>query len=268
MDILTAALAKPVPGWLRRFVKQVGGAVARHGMLEDGDAVVLAVSGGKDSLGMALALALRTRWTLDRYRMTAVHVSYPPYPLSADAAGRLQTYFADLEIPLVFRTADLDEAQNPGSPSCYECARARRRVLFEEARRRDAPAVAFGHHRDDVVLTGLMNLVHHGRFASMEPVQSFFKGSHRAIRPLCDVPEATLRRVAAELPVPVASVSCPRRGTSERDRAGQVLRALTAVDRRARENVYRALATTWEADAGSPAGDDPDAQSQPGPAAP
>ena len=126
----------------------------------------------------------------------------------------------------------------------------RRRILFEEARRIGAQAVAFGHHRDDVVLTGLMNLVHHGRFASMQPVQSFFGDTRRAIRPLCDVPEATLRRAATELPVPVASMQCPHHGTSARDQARPILRALTSIDRRARENVYRALAAGWESGEG------------------
>jgi tRNA 2-thiocytidine biosynthesis protein TtcA len=219
-------------------------------MLRDGDSVILAVSGGKDSLGMALALTLRTRWTLDRYRMIAVHVDSPGYPLPADAVRRLEEFFSSLEIPLVMRTARPSAVGDGGVPSCYECARARRRILFEEAERTGARAVAFGHHRDDMVLTGLMNLVHHGRFASMEPVQQFFGGKLRAIRPLCDVPEATLRRAAAQLPMPVASVPCPHRGTSERDRARPILRALTSIDRRAREHVYQALAATWNPDDG------------------
>ena len=212
-------------------------------MIRDRDRVLLGISGGKDSLAMAFALAARRRGLPISYGLEALQVEWEEYPLPEPARERLSAFFSELGIPFSIVRARMRPAE-PGPAdepfNCYICSRIRRRILFEEAERRGIRTVALGHHLDDIVETTLINLSFHGTVSGMVPVREFFGGGVRIIRPLCEVKESTTGRVAEAFDLPVVELGCPFRGTNLRASIKPIVTALSRLSRRARENIYRA----------------------------
>jgi tRNA 2-thiocytidine biosynthesis protein TtcA len=122
--------------------------------------------------------------------------------------------------------------------SCYTCARNRKRILFTEAKRVGARVIALGHHMDDIARTTLMNMFFHGEFATMMPVQPFFSGAVSIIRPMCEVRESEIARVAKALGLPGAPNRCPNSATNRRGLMKEILGLASRVNRHAVSNVY------------------------------
>ncbi|HET6451831.1 MAG TPA: tRNA 2-thiocytidine biosynthesis TtcA family protein [Spirochaetia bacterium] len=173
-----------------RFCRHVGRGINRFDMIGPGDKVLIAVSGGKDSLAMSLALAERRRWVPVSYELEAVQVEWREYPMTDEEKATLDRFYQDLGIPFRRIPAQIAPPSFQRKFSCYTCARNRKRILFDEAARVGATKIALGHHMDDVARTTLMNLLFHGEFATMMPVQRFFQGAVCIIRPMCEVRES------------------------------------------------------------------------------
>lgn len=230
-----------IPPWLRRFIKKAGKAINRYSMFGEGEHVLLGISGGKDSLALSLALAVRLRWLPIRYRLTALHIDWEEYPLSEERMEKLRSFFETLEIEFITKRAHMFSAGFKGEFNCYLCSRNRRRILFEYARDHDISTIALGHHLDDIVETTLINLCFRGEFSSMRPVQKFFSGKLHVVRPLCEVRESVVHKVAGEIDIPVAKAPCPYDKTNIRSRLKPIVRELSHIDRFTREHVYHAL---------------------------
>jgi tRNA 2-thiocytidine biosynthesis protein TtcA len=233
-------LAGDIPPWVMRFVKHTGKAVNRHDMIRDGDSVLLSVSGGKDSLALALALSIRLKWLPISYTLQAVMINWIEHPIDEQARKNLIEYFQELQIPLTI----LDEHQFPesfnGEFNCYLCSRNRRRVLFTYADAHQCSLVAMGHHLDDLVETTLLNLTSRARFSSMLPVQEFFGGKLHIIRPMIEIHEHTTRRLAEMYQLPAVKPVCPYDQTNIRSRLKPLVSQLVQIDRDAREHIYKA----------------------------
>jgi tRNA 2-thiocytidine biosynthesis protein TtcA len=233
-------LSGDIPPWVMRFVKHTGKAINRHDMIRDGDSVLLSVSGGKDSLALALALSMRLKWLPISYTMQAVMINWIEHPIGEQARINLIEYFQALQIPLTI----LDEHQFPesfnGEFNCYLCSRNRRRVLFTYADAHECSLVAMGHHLDDLVETTLLNLTSRARFSSMLPVQEFFGGKLHIIRPMIEIHEHTTRRLAEIYQLPAVKPVCPYDQTNIRSRLKPLVHQLVQIDRDAREHIYKA----------------------------
>jgi tRNA 2-thiocytidine biosynthesis protein TtcA len=225
---------------LDRFCRHVGRGINRFDMIRSGDTVLLAVSGGKDSLAMSLALAERRRWVPVDYRLVAVQVEWREYPMTQEEKAAVERFYGELEIPFRRVLAQMAPPSFRRKFSCYTCARNRKRILFDEAARAGATRIAMGHHMDDVARTTLMNLLFHGEFATMMPVQSFFGGSLSIIRPMCEVREAEVARVARRLELPSAPSRCPNSDGNRRGLMAEILRQASRVNRHVVSNLYGA----------------------------
>jgi tRNA 2-thiocytidine biosynthesis protein TtcA len=193
---------------LAAFAKKVGRGINRFDMIRGGERILVGVSGGKDSLALCLALTERKRWVPIDYSLTAAFIDWREFPAF----------------------------------SCYICSRNRKRILFGEAERVGAAKIALGHHLDDIVETTMLNLFFRGEFSTMMPVQRFFGGRLQIIRPLCEVEERDVERLARHIPLPVLSTSCPRKDLNQRLLMKEILRSLRRRSRQVKENIYRA---TW-----------------------
>jgi tRNA 2-thiocytidine biosynthesis protein TtcA len=236
MKVLSPSDAK----LLERFAHGVGRGINRFSMIGPGDKVLIGVSGGKDSLALAAALRERMRWVPVRYELFAVQVEWREYPLEAAEREALDSYFDGLSIPLHRVQASIHPPSFRAKFSCYTCARNRKRLLFGEAERVGATRIALGHHMDDIARTTLMNLFFHGEFSTMMPVQEFFGGKLRVIRPLCEVREAEVAKVARRLELPTVSSRCPNARSNHRGLMAEMLRQAAKVNRHAVSNVYGA----------------------------
>jgi tRNA 2-thiocytidine biosynthesis protein TtcA len=224
---------------LASFAKKAGRGIHRFDMIRDGDRILIGVSGGKDSLALCAALAERKRWVPIDYSLWAAFIDWREYPAAPEALVSLRAWLDELGIPLRVIPAHIHPPGYRGPFSCYICSRNRKRILFDEAHRVGADKVALGHHLDDVVETTLMNLFFRGEFSTMMPVQRFFGGKMSIIRPLCEVEERDVDRLARHFSLPVIAGSCPRKDLNRRVLLKDILRQLRRESRQVKENIYR-----------------------------
>ncbi len=224
--------------WVMRFIKAVGKGINDFDMIRDGETVLLGVSGGKDSLAMALALSLRRKWLPINYNLKAIMINWTEHPIEETSEERLKEYFNALDIEFEIR----DETQFPSSFkddfNCYLCSRNRRRILFEIAHKEGYRLIAMGHHLDDLVETTMMNLFFRAEFATMNPVQEFFDGKLYVIRPMIQVHESTIRRLSEIYDLPTVKPVCPYDRTNIRADLKPIVKELCSINKLAREHVY------------------------------
>ena len=223
-----------------RFLKQTGLGINKFGMIKNGDSVLLGISGGKDSLSLALALSLRRKWLPISYTLRAAIVEWKQFPIKPADKNAISCFLAELDIDHDFLVRDMFPASFRGKFNCYLCSRTRKRILFEEADRLDIKKIALGHHLDDIAETTLINLCLRGNFSTMMPVQSFFKGKVFIVRPLCMVRESTVSLVASRLSLPCYALACPHHETNLRLRIKPYIKELSRIDPRVREHIFAA----------------------------
>lgn len=225
---------------LARFMlKKVNKAIYEFGMIEDGDRIAVALSGGKDSLSLLYILRFRMRFVPEKYSVVAIHVvgdargsQLPPYP-------ELEEWLRAHEIEYLVRQMFVPEGEAIPM-TCERCTWNRRRTLFEMARELGCNKVAFGHHLDDLAETALLNLIYHGRLETMAPCASYFGGMFKLIRPLAYVPEAEIKRFSSLIELPFPPPPCPRGEQTKRQLMRKLIEELGKDAHRIRENIVRA----------------------------
>jgi tRNA 2-thiocytidine biosynthesis protein TtcA len=229
-----------IPPWVRRFVKQTGKTINTFSMIRENDSVLLSVSGGKDSLAMALALSIRRKWLPISYNLKALMINWIEHPIPVEYRGKLETYFRELDIDFQI----IDERQYPdsfkGEFNCYLCSRNRRRIMFEYCEEHDISLVAMGHHLDDLVETTMMNLCFRANFSTMLPVQPFFDGKIHIIRPMIEVHESVIKRLGSLYDFPVVKPVCPYDQTNVRSKLKPIISELSHIDKLSREHIFNA----------------------------
>ncbi len=229
-----------IPPWVMRFIKSVGRGINHHNMIRSNEAVLLSISGGKDSLALALALALRLKWLPISYSLEGLLINWLEHPIGEEGQDELREFFEALKIPFTIQNERQYPASFKGEFNCYLCARNRRRVLFTYAQEHNYKLIATGHHLDDLVETTLLNLISRATFATMLPVQEFFKGKLHLIRPLIEVHESTITRLCNRYNLPVVKPVCPHDETNIRAQIKPIVKQLAKIDRDVREHFYDA----------------------------
>ena len=234
------AVLKKTPPWLYRIVKDTGKGINRFNMIEGGDNVLLAVSGGKDSLVLALCLALRLKWLPVSYNLKALHIDWKEYPIPEKLSNEIKDFFDQLDIPYESVQHSMHPESFKGDFSCYLCARNRKRILFDYAEKYGIKKIATGHHMDDIIETTLINLCFRGNFSTMMPVQDFFKGKLKLIRPMALVTEKKAALVSERLELPVYHTECPHKETNMRSKVKPFIKDLAKMDKNVREHIFNA----------------------------
>ncbi|MFA6891469.1 MAG: tRNA 2-thiocytidine biosynthesis TtcA family protein [Sphaerochaetaceae bacterium] len=229
-----------IPPWVMRFIKTTGKAINQQQMIQGGDSILLSVSGGKDSLALALALSVRRKWLPIDYRLSALMINWIEHPIPPESRAPLAEYFGALDIDFIIIDENQFSPSFDGEFNCYLCARNRRRILFSYCDEHGIRKVAMGHHLDDLVETSLINTCFRGRFETMRPVQSFFDGKLFIIRPMILIHESTTKRLATAYSIPVIKPVCPYDQTNVRARLKPIVSDLAKIDKLTREHIYHA----------------------------
>lgn len=214
-----------------RLCRLVGQAIADYRMIEQGDKVMVCLSGGKDSYGLLeILLSIRSRAPI-HFDIIAVNLDQkqPGFP-----AHILPEYLTRRGVPFHIETRDTYSVVKrlipEGQTTCSLCSRLRRGHLYRLATELGATKMALGHHRDDILETLLLNLLFTGKMKAMPPKLRSKSGRHVVIRPLAYVKEADLARYAALLQFPI--IPCDLCGSQEDLKRKQVKTLLQDWDQR------------------------------------
>jgi tRNA 2-thiocytidine biosynthesis protein TtcA len=188
----------------KRLHRQVGQAIGDFNMIEDGDKVMVCLSGGKDSYALLdILLAMRERAPI-RFDIVAVNLDQKQPGFPADI---LPAYLKSRGVPFHIEEQDTYSVVKKhipeGKTMCSLCSRLRRGILYRVARELGATKIALGHHRDDMVVTLLMNMFFGSRMKGMPPKLVSDDGRHVVIRPLAYVAESDLERWAVHRQFPI-----------------------------------------------------------------
>ena len=218
----------------RRFHK----ACADYGLIADGDHILIGLSGGKDSLALVELLGRHAAIYKPRFTVTALHVRVKERDYRTDLSY-LESFCSEAGVPLVVRDVEIgeDEVENP----CFLCAWYRRKTLFNVAQELGCNKIAFGHHKDDIVQTLLMNLIYQGAFATMPPILRMDKMPIQIIRPLCLIEEADLIRYAELRGYEKQIKLCPFEHVSARTKVKDLLEQIKALNPEALDTIYNAM---------------------------
>lgn len=179
-------------------------AVRDFGLIEDGDLVMVCLSGGADSYTMLETLLYMKRASSIKFEVVAVNLDQkqPGFPEEV-----LPSYLSQRQIP--FRIVEQDtysvvkDKIAPGKTTCSLCSRLRRGILYKTAEELGANKIALGHHRDDILETLLLNMFFGGRIKAMPPKLRSDNGGNTVIRPLAYCEEADIKRYAAAMNFPI-----------------------------------------------------------------
>ncbi len=192
----------------------IGKAIAEHDLIKDGDKILVAVSGGKDSLTLLQMLKKIQGWAPVKFELFAAHVVTDFHCASCTHKETLVDFFNKTETPYFFKKIKvLDEE---GKTDCFWCSWNKRKALFETAKENGCNKIAFGHHKDDIAETILLNMFYKGEMSSMKANQEMFGGEITIIRPLCFVEESLIETFAKENEYPSKLCKCPFGAKSKR----------------------------------------------------
>ena len=231
-----------------RFVK----AMATYHLIEDGDRILVGLSGGKDSLLLAELLAKRAKIDHPRFSVEALHVRMENIHYETDTSY-LQQFCDDLGVKLHVRTTRfevLDESSLSNIQSsikrrqkqpCFLCSWNRRKELFNLAQELDCNKIALGHHQDDILHTALMNLCFQSRFASMPARLKMRKMPLTIIRPLCMIQEKDIKAYAELQGYQKQQKLCPYENNSHRTAIKHLYEEMERISPEARYSIWGAL---------------------------
>ncbi|HYL88677.1 MAG TPA: tRNA 2-thiocytidine(32) synthetase TtcA [Burkholderiales bacterium] len=209
----------------KRIRRQVGEAIADFGMIEEGDKVMVCLSGGKDSHALLdVLLSLREKAPI-RFELIAVNLDQKQPDFPADVLPR---YLEGRGVP--FRIVEQDTYSvvkrviPEGKTMCSLCSRLRRGALYKAAEEVGATKIALGHHRDDILATFFLNLFYGGQMKAMPAKLRSDDGRHIVIRPLAYVAEADLAAYAGQKAFPIIPCNlCGSQENLQRQVVGEML---------------------------------------------
>ena len=227
----------------KRLRRQVGQAIADFGMIEEGDKVMVCLSGGKDSYTMLDILLQLQKKAPVRFDLVAVNLDQkqPDFPEHV-----LPEYLARVGVPFHIVEQDtysvVSRVIPEGKTMCSLCSRLRRGALYSYAEENGFTKLALGHHRDDLVATFFLNMFFHAKLSGMPPKLLSDNGKHVVIRPLAYVREDDIAQYAEAKAFPI--IPCNLCGSQENLQRKQVKKMMDAWERESPgriETIARAL---------------------------
>lgn len=225
---------------MRRVGQRFSKGVVKYRLIEEGDKILVGVSGGKDSLALLELLSKRSRILKPRFSVVAAHIGMANIPYQSDLKY-LEAYAGNLGVPFVHYEASFDAASDTRKSPCFLCSWNRRKALFTIAKEQGCNKIALGHHMDDILETLLMNITFQGAFGTMPPKLRMRKFDMTIIRPLCLVHEADLAHMARIRGFRKQVKNCPYENRSNRSEMKEVLQSLERLNPEARYSLWGSM---------------------------
>lgn len=228
---------------LLKIGQKVKKAIYEYGLIEDGDKILIGLSGGKDSLALTEMLAHQRKITVPKFSIVAAHIELENVPYKSDIE-----YLSDFchkhdvefhHISTKFAPAN-DKKKDEKTP-CFFCSWSRRKALFDTAKQLGCNKIALGHHQDDIVETMLLNLIFQSSISTMPPKLKMSKFDMTIIRPLCLISEQELITMQTICNYPKQIKTCPFEKNSKRNDIKEFLKQMETLNPNVRQSVWGAM---------------------------
>jgi tRNA 2-thiocytidine biosynthesis protein TtcA len=212
-------------------------------MLKDNDSVLVAVSGGADSMVLLDLLSTHIWHYAENINMYAVYVDLG-FGDGAQRCQKMQDYFDRLRVDAkIIRTEIGPYAHSDANRErpCFLCSRLKRKKIFETAEELGCQKIVFGHHKDDIIETLMINMIWGREISTMVPNLAVFQGRYNILRPLVYVEEEMVKNFSTERGTPIIDQACPTDGHSKRQFVKQWLDELEGEINGAKENIFASM---------------------------
>ncbi len=219
--------------------RRAGKAIGDYNMIAEGDKIMVAVSGGKDSISLLHVLRHRQKMAPVKFNVVAVHIDFE----FSDFNPKVLVDYLEREgFEYLIEKVDSLKGEKWEEIDCYWWSKNRRKALFLLADRLGFTKIAFGHHMDDIAETILLNQFYRGEIGAMKPKQVLFDGKITIIRPLAYEREENMVKLAEQLGITSMGQSkCANDETSHRMLMKQLIRTVEKENPNVVKNIYRSL---------------------------
>lgn len=228
---------------MQKLLGYVRCALDKYNMIDEGDRVAVAVSGGKDSMALLAAMAEIRRFYPKKFELIALSIDPCFFGKETDY-GEIEKFCRERDIPYIIKRTELYtiifETRKEKNP-CSLCARMRRGLLHDSAKEAGCNKIALGHHLDDAAETFMMNLLNGGRLSSFSPVSYLSRKDLYMIRPLILARESIVESAAERNALPIIKSPCPADGSTNREDTKNLLKELEKKHPAVQEKIVSAL---------------------------
>ena len=221
--------------------RKIGQAMHDYSMLDDGDRVLVAVSGGVDSMVLVCLLYLWQKKAPISFHLQPLHIDHGFWKNIQGGVSpemsigkQFQNYSIDLQIEGEWKETDQER-------TCYLCSRNRRSQLFDFAREHDYNKIAFGHHKDDLIETFMINAIYSGNISTMLPKQNLFDDTLSLIRPMAYIDKDDVVELAHLFSLNPVENGCSLSANTRRETVRNMLTHLYKSEPGAQNSLFAAM---------------------------
>ncbi|WP_037570745.1 tRNA 2-thiocytidine biosynthesis TtcA family protein [Spirochaeta cellobiosiphila] len=225
----------------QKLDKKISKAIFKYNMIEDGDKILLALSGGKDSLTLLHFLYKKQKNFKFPFTVEALHVRSEF--INQSKLNMMLDLLADWDIPVKILDINVkNRLKKNQKMNCYWCSLQRRTELLNYAQKNGFTKIALGHHMDDIVETFFMNMIQKGQLSTMLPLLKLDDYKLSFIRPLCLIKEQEIIDYVESQNIQKVTCTCQMDTTSKRHEASELIKSLKNIyGTKALDQVYKSL---------------------------
>lgn len=230
---------------IKKLQGKVNQAIYGYNLIEEGDRVMVGISGGKDSYALLDLLVNRRKALPFKFELHACHVQATDMTYRADLEF-IKHYCRENDIAFHLREITVEYKPNDRKPACFICSWKRRKMLFTTTRELGCNKLALGHHLDDAIETLLLNMINHSSISSIPPKLSMFNGEIYLIRPLTTCLDKELEKYSMLKGLPAEKELCQYNKDTHRTTVRELIQHMEKINRDARENIYRSMQNIFD----------------------